>query len=86
MSFGNSGYKSRRSKYERGNRGAMKRSNNGSFITDLSSATGKVSRESLRNRTSSAITAATLNGREISPINEKRKYLGQAIPEDSDEA
>jgi len=63
----------------------MKRSNEGSFITDLSSATG---RDSLRNR-ASAITAATLNGREVSPITSsvfKKNRKEAVILEDSDEA
>jgi len=72
VSFGNSGMKSRRNKYERSNRGALKRSKDGSFISNMSSLNSGY--QSGKKARTSALTAATVNGRDVSPINSKKTF------------
>lgn len=75
VSFGNSGQKKRRSKYDRSNRGALKRSQDQSFMSQLSSQGG--------GKKNSAIT---IDGREISPVtNKKYSANSHVIDEESDE-
>ena len=78
VSFGNSGQKQRRSKYERGNRGALKRSQDQSFMSQFSSNT----------RGSGQKKSVKFNGREISPVTNNNKNSAgsnNVIDEESDD-